>query len=121
MLYIIDISYVSLQRELSHQLPCQVFGCSDRSVNCVKELWVELRIDCLSFHGSHLLRGEIGCSESLTPAIFDLSFSASFSAFFFSNSSCLRFSSFARWNILTKFNKVDTTATKESNAKERIY
>lgn len=41
---------------------------------------------------------------------FAFSFSDSLRAFFFSSSSCLQFSSWARRNILTKFSKVDTTA-----------
>lgn len=51
----------------------------------------------------------IKCSDSLEPS-FNFSFSAaSFSAFFFSYSICLRFSSCARTNILTKLSNVDTT------------
>lgn len=41
---------------------------------------------------------------------FMFSFSASFWAFFFSSSICLRFSSWARTNVLTKLSRVETTA-----------
>lgn len=49
------------------------------------------------------------CSDSFLGASFNFSFSASFSAFFFSYSSCLQFSSCARTNIFTKLSRVDTT------------
>lgn len=51
------------------------------------------------------------CSEIFSgPCVFNLSLSASLSAFFLSSSSCLQFSSWARLNILTKLSRVETTA-----------
>lgn len=49
--------------------------------------------------------------DSFLAASFNFSFSAaaSLSAFFFSYSTCLQFSSCARMNILTKLSSVDTT------------
>lgn len=56
-----------------------------------------------------------------TVPAFIFSFCASFCAFFFSNSSCLQFSSCARANILTKLSRVDTTTGKIPNKlKEKI-
>ena len=50
------------------------------------------------------------CSDSCLWLILIFSLSASFCAFFLSNSSCLQFSSCARVNILTKLRRVETTA-----------
>lgn len=59
--------------------------------------------------------------DSFLAATFNFSFSAaaSLSAFFFSYSICLQFSSCARMNILTKLSNVDTTTERGKIRKQQ--
>lgn len=114
--------------------PWRDYLCTDTTKGCIRthsQCDVFFAKDCSGWRrGSSVSRSVVGKEKSVTTTYFAVFFvrlmplafsiSASFSAFFLSNSACLQFSSCAFRNNLMKFKRVTVTARlKKKNLNKR--